>query len=297
MRWLDTKGFALAQWVLSRIRRNLATMGDEDECLEVGVLQAHADGPTTFGVQSRYQARAREAFVRWGCGERIGRAALREAAPVAGSYQVGDIVSYCREARAGEHGLQWSVGSRLTGFEMDKNSLGESQLCTCWVICDSVPVCVAVDGLRPCTPAELLALHYTQTKSSSPLAADAQTQNGFINEHVPLHKPTVADPSRTADEDEDEDQRDDEMPEPTQITSAEKRKKIQTDETAKELRARLPKAASLYASSLRPSDETQEQFVRSSKQARTKKEVEFDKNQKSSPQYLDGRSLRTVQCC
>ena len=37
-----------------------------------------------------------------------------------------------------------------------------------------------------------------------------------------LHNPTVADPTRTADEDEEEDERDDEMPEPTQITSAEK---------------------------------------------------------------------------
>ena len=86
-------------------------MGDEDECLDVGALRAHADGPTTFGVQSRYRAKAREAFVRWDCGERVRPAALRNAAPLVGSHQVGDIVSYCREARAGEHGLQWSVGS------------------------------------------------------------------------------------------------------------------------------------------------------------------------------------------
>ena len=33
------------------------------------------------------------------------------------SYQVGDIVSCCREARAGEHGQQWSVGSSLIGCE------------------------------------------------------------------------------------------------------------------------------------------------------------------------------------
>ena len=76
-------------------------------------------------------------------GERVRRAALRKAAPVVGSYEVGDIVSYCREARAGEHGLQWSVGSRLIGFKKDRNSLAETQR-TCWVICDSVPVCVAV---------------------------------------------------------------------------------------------------------------------------------------------------------
>ena len=117
-------GSAPAQWVLSRLPRNPATMVDEDECLDVGALQAFADGPTTFGVQSRYRAKACEAFVRWDCGERVRRADLRKAALVVGSYQVGDIVSYCREARAGEHALHWSVGSRLTGFEKDRNSLG-----------------------------------------------------------------------------------------------------------------------------------------------------------------------------
>ena len=201
-------GFAPAQWVLSRLPRNPATMGDEDECLDVVALQAHA-GPTTFGVQSRYRGKAREAFVGGDCGERVRHAALRKAALVVGSYQVGDIV-YCREAHAGEHGLQWSVGSRLIGFEKDTNSLGETQPRTCWVICDSVPVCVAVDRLRPCTPPGLLAFHYTQTKSSSPLATDAQIQRGFIDKRVPLN-PTTVDPSRTADEGEEEDERDDEM--------------------------------------------------------------------------------------
>ena len=130
-------GFAPAQWVLSRLPRNPATMGDEDECLDAGALQAYADGPTTCGVQSHYRAEEREAFVRWDVDERVRRAALQKAAPVFGSYQVGDIVSYCREARAGEHGLQWSVGSRLIGFEKDRNSLGETQPRTCWTICDS----------------------------------------------------------------------------------------------------------------------------------------------------------------
>ena len=183
-------------------------------------LQAHADGPTTFGVQSRFRAKAREAFVRWDCGERVRRAALRKAAPVVGSYQVGDIVSYCREARAGEHGLQKSVGSRLIGFDKDKNRLCETLPRTCWVICDFLSLCVAIDRLRPCTPAELLALHHTQTKSSSPLAVDVQTQQGFIDERAALHSPKVADPLRTADEDLDEDKRDDEMSEPTQMTRA-----------------------------------------------------------------------------
>ena len=130
----------------------------------------------------------------------------------------------------------------MIGFEKDKNSLGETQSCTCWVICDSVPICVAVDRLRPGKPAELLAFHHTQTKSSSLRAADAQTQEGFIYERASLHNPTVADPSRTADEHEDEDERDDEMPEPTQITSAEKRKEIQTDEAAKRVTGTVAKS-------------------------------------------------------
>ena len=127
-----------------------------------------------------------------------------------GSYQVGNIVLYCTKAPGGEHGLQWSVGSRLK----DRHSLGETQPHTWWIICDSVPVCVVVDRLRPCTPVELFVFHYTQTKGSSPLATDAQTQQGFIDERALLN-PTAADPSRTANEDEDEEERDNEMSETT----------------------------------------------------------------------------------
>ena len=79
-----------------------------------------------------------------------------------------------------------------------------------------MPVCIAIDRLRPGTPAEFLAFHYTQTKRSLLLAADAQTQQGFIDDRASLHNPTVADPSRTADADVDEGERDDEMSEPTQ---------------------------------------------------------------------------------
>ena len=48
-------GFAPAQCVLS-LPRDPATMGDER--LDVGALQAYADGPTTFGVQSHHRAKA-----------------------------------------------------------------------------------------------------------------------------------------------------------------------------------------------------------------------------------------------
>ena len=210
MTWLDTEDCSGTVGTLTSSTKSAST-GDEDECFDVGSLQAHADGPTTFGVQSQYPSKAREAFVRWDCGERVRRVvALRKAALVVGSYQVGDIVSYCREARAGEHGLQWSVGSRLIDIENDRNSLGETQPRTCWILCDFVPVCVAVDRLRPCTPAELLAVHCRQIEGSSPLVTDIKVQQVFIDEHAPLNRTTV-DQSRTADEGEYEDEQDDEM--------------------------------------------------------------------------------------
>ena len=37
-------------------------MGDEDECLDVGALQAHAAGPTYFGVQSRYRGNVKHLY-------------------------------------------------------------------------------------------------------------------------------------------------------------------------------------------------------------------------------------------
>ena len=223
-------GFAPAQWVLSRLPRSLATMGDEDECLEVSALQAHAYGPTIFGVQLRYRAKAREAFVRWG---RVRRATVRKAPLVIGSYQVGDIVSYCTKARAGERGLHWSVGSRLIGSEKNKHSLGETQPRTCWIICDSVTVCVAIDRPRPCTPAEQLAFHNTQTTlaAESMNALHITTRQLLIHCELPM-KTWMKIIVMTK------------MSEPTQMTSAEKRK---ADETAKELLASLPKVASSIA--------------------------------------------------
>ena len=41
----------------SRSPRAPAATGDEDECLDIGALQAHADGPTAFGIESRYRTK------------------------------------------------------------------------------------------------------------------------------------------------------------------------------------------------------------------------------------------------
>ena len=106
-------------------------------------------------------------------------------------------------------------------------------------------VFVAVDRMRPCTSAELLAFHYTQTKIT-----DAQTQQSFIDKRAPTRQLLIH-RKLPMEGDEDADERDDEMSEPTRIIRTEKRKEIQTDETAKESRSPLPVADSLHASSVR----------------------------------------------
>ena len=78
-------------------------------------------------------------------------------------------------------------------FREVQNILSETQSRAGGVICGSVLVCVSVDRLCPCTSAELFAFHYKQCKIYSPLAADAQTQQGFIDGRAPLHSPTAAD--------------------------------------------------------------------------------------------------------
>ena len=102
---------------------------------------------------------------------------------------------------------------------------------------------------------ELPVLHQTQTNDSTSLVAEARAQRGFINEHT-----SIADSSPTVDDDQD-----DEVPEATQTTSAEKRK---VDETAKEVQALLPITTFSHASSTRSENETHEQLIRFVIQAR-----------------------------
>ena len=138
-------------------------MGDEEECHDIGAIQAHLDGPTEFALQARYRLAARESFIKWDCGERVQKGYLRNATAVPGPYKTGDIVSYSRRARKEENGIQWSGGCRIVGFEYDHNATNPNRdPYSAWVICDGIPVLVAVDKIRPCTAAELLACQFSQ---------------------------------------------------------------------------------------------------------------------------------------
>ena len=106
---------------------------------------------------------------------------LRNAKPIPGPYKVGDIVSYRRDARQGETGVQWSVASRIVGFEHD-DTYTDRPPAVCWVICDGIPVCVSVDKIRPCTAAELLAYQLTYDPSKLDLDLGSAEQQSFIDE-------------------------------------------------------------------------------------------------------------------
>ena len=186
----------------------------------------------------------------WDRDKRDTRIASGKAAPAIGSRQVGDTVLYCRDSRSGKHELRRNARSRLNGFDKDENSLSETQPR------DSMFVLMFTDCLHPsCKIVELLVFRFTRTKDFTPLATETQTQHDFIDEHF-----SFADPSRFVNDDQD-----DEMPEPTQTTRAEKRK---VDETAKELRTLVPLISFSQESSTRPESETHEQLTQSTIQAR-----------------------------
>ena len=74
---------------------------------------------------------------------------LRKAAPKAGDYKVGDLISFQRnENSKGVQRNRWSPAARAIGFEWPK---------ICWAICEGVPFCLATDWIRPANDAELLA--------------------------------------------------------------------------------------------------------------------------------------------
>ena len=159
-----------------------------------------------------------------------------------GSYQVGDNVSYCREPRAGEHGLQWRVGSRLIGFETDKNSLGGYTTTHVRLFAILYPYALPLTAYVHAHQRRHNKVSLTNVprwmfrrlfKPSPNCRGCSRRRNVRANTHVDCRET-----------------------------------KMWTKQQ-KELRALLPITASSQASSLRPDDEAREQLTRSLKQART----------------------------
>ena len=100
-----------------------------------------------------------------------------------GDYRAGDLVCFRREQRRKdrdpartsaanqESSHVWSTPARIIGFDNK----------VVWVICEGVPVTTAIDKLRPCTAAEVLAYTVLGQKGSV-YQPPASGQQGFIDQ-------------------------------------------------------------------------------------------------------------------
>ena len=113
--------YAPTQWVLSCFPRAPATVGDEDECQGVGALQAHADGPIAFGVQSRYLLKQErlsyDGIVVSECDVLLCVKLHLQQDRI--RWEAQSRLAEKRERVSME--LQWSVKCRLTNFEKKKS--------------------------------------------------------------------------------------------------------------------------------------------------------------------------------
>ena len=173
-------GFAPSQWVLGKLPRNPGSLTEAAESGDLGVLQAREDGTHFFQKSAAVRQAAREAFIKEDCSKHVSRSMLRKAAPIAGDYRVGDVVCYLRKQGARTTEKQWSGGCRVIGFDGNR---------TMWVVDGQVPVCVAVDKVRPCNSEEALAYQYL----AKFVAAHAGAQQGFVDARVLDAQPDAID--------------------------------------------------------------------------------------------------------
>ena len=117
------------------------------------------DPETEFALKSKYKLTARKGYVKDDCSKRSAKALLRRSGPIPGPYRAGDVVCFRRhQRRASDKAAEleqanyeathvWSTPARIIGFG------GQ----TVWVLCEGITVATAMDKLRPCTAAEILA--------------------------------------------------------------------------------------------------------------------------------------------
>ena len=149
-------------------------MMDEEEFPDLGSLEVTAsDGTGSFARLSAIREASKKAFMKLDCSSKVARAVLRKAAPLPGNYDQGDLVCYRRRPRIGEQGTQWSTACKIIGKEGNK---------AIWLLHETVPVCVPVDKLRPCTSAEALAYQYlSKNNHQDEIGETLQGQQGFID--------------------------------------------------------------------------------------------------------------------
>ena len=109
------------------------------------------------------------------------------------NYSVGDLISFSIKRRGDQERtdslVRWSSCARIIGFDGDK---------VVWCLCEGVPYAVALDKIRPATPAESLAyLHLRQTDETTLPFFPRPTQENYVD---------AADVVIQSSNDEDEDE-------------------------------------------------------------------------------------------
>ena len=98
---------------------------------------------------------------------------VRKAAPLRGKHSVGDLVEFKRVQGAKTEDAKWSPATGTIGFDGDN---------VIWELCNGVPVCVATDKVRPCTPEKTLAFLYLNQQSMHDyIPARPDQQQEFVN--------------------------------------------------------------------------------------------------------------------
>ena len=132
-------GYVPSQWVLGRLPHDVTSLLGENETELLGPQQEALDPETVYGKTMQIRQWAKECFIYLDSSQRVRRAMLRQAHPVRGPYQTGDLVSYHRRGR-------WYGPARVLSHE------GKSSL---WLVHGGMTLLVAETTVRPATTEEI----------------------------------------------------------------------------------------------------------------------------------------------
>ena len=136
-----------SQCVLGKFPRNPGNIHTENGFADLGVISEELDPDAAFARLTQIRQACRGAFAAEDCSLRVQRQLVRKAAPLSGKYSVGDLIEFRRIQGAKTEEAKWSPATRIIGFD------GENVV---WGLCNVVPVFVATDKIRPCTPEKAL---------------------------------------------------------------------------------------------------------------------------------------------
>ena len=145
---LRNGGYSPSAWVLGKAPREAPSLVSEDQFADLGATEDQVDPESRFAFQHKARLEAKKAFIHLDTSKRVQRARLRSAKPIPQRYSVGEVVCFRRDSQPGR--TTWSPASRVIGHEGNENQ-------NVWALCESIPVLVSAQNMRPAGDAEALA--------------------------------------------------------------------------------------------------------------------------------------------